>query len=271
MFLPSLHVLFSAVATGTVVVVVAPFAVVVVAPLAVVAVAAGAVVAIVAAGTVVLAASGRIAAIGAVSIVVPPSACPLTVVVVAAFAVVVVAPLTVVVVAPFTRGGRRALDRGGRGRDGRAGVRERTGRRLHLTEPQLRGLADERVGLGRVLHAGQVDHDVVALALTSGSAIPRPSTRLRMIGDGGVEVDRSEPFTGSEHDRRAALEVEPEHRATVAEHRRDERADDHDDRDDNRMTLRRTVQSAPVSPSCCSPWGIGSSGLIRWPIAPRAT
>ncbi len=40
--------------------------------------------------------------------------------------------------------------------------------RLHRPEPQLRGLADEALGLGAVLHAGQVDDDRVALALHVG-------------------------------------------------------------------------------------------------------
>ena len=91
-----------------------------------------------------------------------------------------------VVVAPRRRGGRRA----GRGRRGRLGTsrgapRERSAE--HRTEPQLGGLADELVGLLAFFTPGRSTTMLLPWRLTSGSAMPRPSTRLTDDVDRGVE------------------------------------------------------------------------------------
>ena len=147
------------------------------------------------------------------------------------------------------RGGRRALDRRG-GRRARSRCETGTVRRLHRTEPQLGGLADEALGLGRVLHARQVDDDRVALALHVGlgdaetvdavaddvdRGVERRSGRSPSPGASTIEMPpwRSRPSTGRLSESSVATNV-PTITTTVTI---------------SMMTWRRTVQPAPLASS----------------------
>ena len=107
------------------------------------------------------------------------------------------------------RGGRGRID-GGRG--GRIGDDARVEGGEHRPELELGGLADQGDGPVLVLHAGDLDEDVVALAGDLRLGHAEGVDALADDGDGLVDGVAVGLALGLQHDRHTALEVEAQQR-----------------------------------------------------------
>ncbi len=89
--------------------------------------------------------------------------------------------------------------------------------RLEVVQLELRRLADQRRGLGRIVDAGELDHDLVRLLLADlGLGHARAVQALLHDRDRGVEIGRRDRVRGRvlrlQHDLEPALQVEAQRR-----------------------------------------------------------